>query len=46
MAGTIDVTSAVGKGTTFEVKIPDAGTRGRDKSSSDDVSRESKEDAA
>ena len=46
MAGTIEVISAVGKGTTFDVKIPDASTRGREKSSSDDVSRDAKEDAA
>jgi two-component system phosphate regulon sensor histidine kinase PhoR len=43
MGGTIDVISAVGKGTTFDVKIPDASTRTRDKSSSDDLA---KEDAA
>jgi two-component system phosphate regulon sensor histidine kinase PhoR len=43
MGGTIDVVSAVGKGTTFDMKIPDASTRARDKSSSDDLS---KEDAA
>jgi two-component system phosphate regulon sensor histidine kinase PhoR len=42
MGGTIDVVSAVGKGTTFDVQIPDASTRSRDRSS-DDVS---KEDAA
>jgi two-component system phosphate regulon sensor histidine kinase PhoR len=46
MAGTIEVISSVGKGTTFDVRIPDAGTRGREKSSSDDLSREAKEDAA
>ena len=46
MAGTIEVISVVGKGTTFDVKIPDASTRGREKSSSDDVSRDAKEDAA
>jgi two-component system, OmpR family, phosphate regulon sensor histidine kinase PhoR len=46
MSGTIEVLSAVGKGTTFDVKIPDASTRGRDKSSSDDLSRDAKEDAA
>ena len=46
MAGTIDVVSIVGKGTTFDVKIPDASTRSREKSSSDDVSREDEEDAA
>jgi two-component system phosphate regulon sensor histidine kinase PhoR len=43
MGGTIEVLSAVGKGTTFDVKIPDASTRTREKSSSDDVS---KDDAA
>ncbi len=49
MGGTIRVASAVGKGTTFEVRLPDAGGRFRDKSSSDDLARESdgtKEDAA
>jgi two-component system phosphate regulon sensor histidine kinase PhoR len=49
MGGTIDVSSTVGKGTTFDVRIPDASTRGREKSSSDDVAREAKsraEDAA
>lgn len=39
MGGTIEVTSTVGQGTTFEVKLPDAGTRGRDRSSGD-LSRE------
>jgi two-component system phosphate regulon sensor histidine kinase PhoR len=43
MGGTIDVASTVGKGTTFDVKIPDPSMRARDKSSSDDIS---KEDAA
>jgi two-component system phosphate regulon sensor histidine kinase PhoR len=46
MAGTIDVISVVGKGTTFDMKIPDASTRGREKSSSDDIARDAKEDAA
>jgi two-component system phosphate regulon sensor histidine kinase PhoR len=40
MGGTIDVSSTVGKGTTFDVKIPDASTRSREKSSSDDVTRD------
>ena len=49
MGGTIDVVSLVGKGTTFDVKIPDGATRVRDKSSSDDLVREGagkEEDAA
>jgi two-component system phosphate regulon sensor histidine kinase PhoR len=46
MAGTIDVLSVVGQGTTFDMRIPDASTRGREKSSSDDLSRDAKEDAA
>ncbi|MEA2750662.1 MAG: two-component system, OmpR family, phosphate regulon sensor histidine kinase PhoR [Myxococcales bacterium] len=49
MGGTIDVSSTVGKGTTFDVKNPDASTRTREKSSSDDVARDAKskaEDAA
>ena len=40
MGGSIDVSSTVGKGTTFDVKIPDASTRNREKSSSDDVTRD------
>ncbi len=40
MGGTIEVVSAVGRGTTFEVKIPDGLLRGRDKSSSDDLTRD------
>jgi two-component system phosphate regulon sensor histidine kinase PhoR len=31
MGGTIDVVSIVGKGTTFDVEIPDASSRGREK---------------
>jgi two-component system, OmpR family, phosphate regulon sensor histidine kinase PhoR len=46
MGGTIEVASTVGKGTTFDVKIPDASTRTRDKSSSDDLGRDAREDAA
>jgi two-component system phosphate regulon sensor histidine kinase PhoR len=48
MGGTIDVLSFVGKGTTFDVRIPDGATRAREKSSSDDLARDSssKEDAA
>jgi two-component system phosphate regulon sensor histidine kinase PhoR len=45
MGGTIDVHSTVGKGTTFEVKLPDASTRGKT-SSSTDVNHDAKEDAA
>lgn len=45
MGGTIDVSSTVGKGTTFEVVLPDPGTRARDKSSGD-LARDAKEDAA
>jgi two-component system phosphate regulon sensor histidine kinase PhoR len=40
MGGTIDVSSTVGKGTTFDVKIPHASTRSREKSSSDDLTRD------
>jgi two-component system phosphate regulon sensor histidine kinase PhoR len=35
MGGAIVVASTVGKGTTFEVSLPDASTRGRDRSSDD-----------
>jgi len=45
MGGTIEVRSTVGKGTTFEVVLPDPSTRTRDKSSGD-LSRDAKEDAA
>ncbi|MBX3189100.1 MAG: PAS domain-containing protein [Labilithrix sp.] len=45
MGGTIDVASTVGKGTTFEVKLPSAGARARDRSSSD-LSEHDEEDAA
>lgn len=45
MGGTIEVRSTVGKGTTFEVVLPDPSTRTRDKSSGD-LSRAAKEDAA
>ena len=40
MGGAIEVSSTVGKGTTFDVRLPDAGARGREKSSSDDVARD------
>ena len=46
MGGTIDVVSALGKGTTFDVKLPDASTRMKDRSSSDDLTREAREHAA
>ena len=46
MGGTIDVVSVVSKGTTFDVKIPDASTRAKEKASSDDLGRDAREDAA
>jgi len=46
MGGTIDVVSALGKGTTFDVKLPDASTRVKEKSSTDDLAREARENAA
>jgi len=45
MGGTIDVRSGVGKGTTFEVLLPDVSARTRDRSSGD-LTRDAKEDAA
>lgn len=45
MGGSIDVTSTVGQGTSFEVKLPDASARGKTNSSTD-IERDSKEDAA
>ena len=45
MGGTIEVRSTVGKGTTFEVVLPDPSTRVRDKSSGD-LARDAQEDAA
>src|SRR4029078_10273290 len=45
MGGTIDVTSVVHQGTTFDVKIPDASTRTKERSSTDDLAREGHEDA-
>ncbi len=38
MGGTIEVASTVGKGTTFEIQLPDASTRLRDKPSSPSAS--------
>ena len=46
MGGTIDVESALGKGTTFDVKLPDASARAKEKSSSDDLARDARENAA
>jgi len=46
MGGTIDVVSALGKGTTFDVKLPDASARAKEKSSSDDLARDARENAA
>ncbi len=46
MGGSIEVVSALGEGTTFDVKLPDASARAKDKSSSDDLAREAREDAA
>ncbi|MBS2017785.1 MAG: PAS domain-containing protein [Deltaproteobacteria bacterium] len=45
MGGTIEVSSTVGKGTTFAIALPDPGTRVRDKSSGD-LLRDTKENAA
>lgn len=45
MGGTIAVASTVGKGTTFDMKLPDAPPRARDRGSSEDLSRAA-EDAA
>ena len=45
MGGTIAVTSTVGNGTTFEVKLPDAGNKGRDRESKE-ATRDAKEHAA
>jgi two-component system, OmpR family, phosphate regulon sensor histidine kinase PhoR len=45
MGGTIGVESAVGKGTTFQMNLPDAGSRLRDRSSSD-LPEDAEEDAA
>ena len=48
MGGTIDVVSKVGKGTTFDVTLPDASSRPgvKEKGSSDDLSRDARENAA
>jgi two-component system phosphate regulon sensor histidine kinase PhoR len=44
MGGTIEVISTIAKGTTFDVSIPHASTRAKEKSSSDDL--DAHEDAA
>lgn len=46
MGGTIVVQSVVGKGTTFEMKLPDGSTRVRERGSTDDLAREARETAA
>ncbi len=43
MGGTIEVESVLGEGTTFVMNLPDGGARARERTSSDDLS---KEDAA
>lgn len=46
MGGNIDVKSTVGKGTTFEVKVPDASTRINDRASTRDLSKLAREEVA
>ncbi len=46
MGGTIVVRSAVGQGTSFEMKLPDGSTRVRERGSTDDLAREARETAA